>query len=432
MFSGKNKPDDDLNFDEFDVDLDGYSDAESGERTPASRVFSNTINYATSKVLNSGNVELFLEKSLPDEYGEVRSVADEVTGGVKDLYDGTIKDLKPAFRQLARSLDKIVPGDQDSFLKRKLLNVIEATTDRDGSERGQSEEEAREGSINAVIGDVFKEMQSSNAQVEAAKVEYQQAKEQKADRKEFVKDQIDTDRYTGMFGRVDSIATGVDRIVGYNENISTAYQKKSLELQLRSYYLQKDLTDASKVFFEQTRVQNESIVKNTALPEFVKITESERFREHARNSLYDAVTQGLFGDRQYVKDVFSNIRGKIKDKIESIKFGFDSVGSMADMYQTQKDMDEVSGTKTTFGKFVGDMGVTEAVKHFIIGKPAAYLKRKLKMNPIAILVKLVTRLKTHMLSLKIYAGMVISLPDTTGKKKNLCQTASLAVCGISS
>ena len=365
--TGENNPDPSLDFDQFDIDLDSMSEAESGDRTPVSRVFTNTIDFVKDKVLTGQNVDTFLTNALPEEYGEVTSLASNVTNEVNDLYDDAVKQVKPAINQLARTANKILPGSDDSFVKNKLKSLISATDRSSPSTADKSRQAIIDQNISMVIGDTFKEAVVAQAQI-ARSIE--QDTQKRDDVKDAISAQLDATRHKDIYERLDRIAVGTDRMVGYSEKVSTAYQKKALEIQLRSFYLQKELVDASRVFFEQSRIQGEAIVKNTGLPEFVKINESERFQEQMRNKLYDSVQEGLFGDREYIKQVAKRVRDKVKEKVSDVTSGMDMLTQAGEMYEMSKEMEELTGEKTTVWGKVKDAGIGAGIKYGI-GSTAA-------------------------------------------------------------
>src|SRR5690606_8385400 len=112
---------------------------------------------------------------------------------------------------------------------------------------------------------------------------------------------IDDKRFNDSFGIISSIDENVSRLTQYNERVNQAYQKKSLELQFRSYYTQKELLENTKKYFEVFKTQNEAITKNTGLPDSVKFQGIERLTNVSANKLWDSIHNRVVGDGSYIR-----------------------------------------------------------------------------------------------------------------------------------
>jgi hypothetical protein len=139
-----------------------------------------------------------------------------------------------------------------------------------------------------------------------------------------------------------SISTNISKIEAYNSTIQQAYQKKSLELQYRAYFLQVDQYKDQLRANEFSKANTEAIVKNTALPEFVKIKASEKFKDTMRNKFYDNISNGsLFtapGD--FIKKGFDRLGKKLSETVSDLKSGIEASGSLLEMFQDSLNNEE--------------------------------------------------------------------------------------------
>jgi hypothetical protein len=114
-------------------------------------------------------------------------------------------------------------------------------------------------------------------------------------------------------------------------------------------------------YFEVFKVQGDSIVKNTALPDFVKQRESERFKELSRTKFYDKIQTGLFGSGSGIERGIAKIKGLMKENIADFVSGMsDARDAMGDIYDAQDmlgSMDMGDGKKTSAMDMAMDMGV---------------------------------------------------------------------------
>jgi hypothetical protein len=130
-----------------------------------------------------------------------------------------------------------------------------------------------------------------------------------------------------------------------------------------------------------------AIAKNTGLPEFTKLENSERFKEITRNKFFGAVNDNLFQSRdKFVSNFITNAKKKIGNKISetvgNIRNVISEIESGADQLQSGAElMEQVGEDKSSVYTMAGGTlaGNFAADK---IGKTASsYLKKKLKDNP---------------------------------------------------
>ena len=98
--------------------------------------------------------------------------------------------------------------------------------------------------------------------------------------------QADTNVLLGALHRQTS------RLVGYNEQITADFQRKSLELQLRQYKLSVAAAKMQEGFYTNALKGLEVITKNTGLPEIVKATEHEKTTKILSRTLFGTTSKG--------------------------------------------------------------------------------------------------------------------------------------------
>ena len=128
-----------------------------------------------------------------------------------------------------------------------------------------------------------------------------------------------------------ALRVGQDRLVSYQDNITNAFQRKTLELQLKQYFVAREQFTVLEGFVKDTKVQLDSIVHNSALPDMVKMRSSESLKQELRNRFYGGLAESI-------QDHTSGLRGKIlqnaKAKIKDLGETFtNSIISAADMQE---------------------------------------------------------------------------------------------------
>lgn len=334
------KLDDELNFD-FDIDAFdnkfAIGEGNKDPRKPSVDIVKGTIEGAASTFKSPAFISKTIRDSLPEHYGEIFKTADQTTASLVSLYDDTIKEVKPQLSRLAKKVDRLVP-EESKFFKRLSEKFSELMGDEaSGYGKVSSEQLQEQGVANALAG-VFGAQQEIDNE-EKAKV----ASENRIEKA------IDQKRFTSQLSVLNNIDQNISRLTQYNEKINQAFQKKSLELQYRSFFTQTETLGQMKNYFEVFKVQNEAIVKNTALPEFVKIKDSERFKERAKNAFIDGMQRGLFGSSNIVETAGKRLRGKLTEKVNQFKEGME-MGMMgldsAEMMMEQQKMLAESGIET--------------------------------------------------------------------------------------
>jgi hypothetical protein len=155
------------------------------------------------------------------------------------------------------------------------------------------------------------------------------------------------------------IHDNIARLTSYNDNITQAFQKKSLELQMRSFFVQKELVDYSRKYQEVTTKQFDIIAKNTALPEFLKIHKNELFREELAKRTTGKIADKLFGKNNFVDNFFNRLTPYIGQKVSEISEGIQQGVSGIEMVEMGMDMNSQMGGSNAqfFGEQLGAMGI---------------------------------------------------------------------------
>ena len=253
-----NDPELDFNFDE---DMVGGINQEVNDGKARSPVMDALIGGAGGAAAEFAKPDLYLnvlDRALPEKsYGEIKSAGRDISKGVHDLYDQTSREIKPRLNQIIRKLESVTP-ESSSKLK-SFLKKWDERTAAEGTYKYNTED-SQEAAVQGTLNDIF------NFQHKQHKVD---------EAKQVVRDEIDGKRHKEVLNVSGAMARDVSILSQYTTSVTQAYQKKSLELQIRSYLLQSEYTKKSLEAITRAEAQREAITKNTALPEFVKITRSE-------------------------------------------------------------------------------------------------------------------------------------------------------------
>lgn len=336
----------DFSFDEFDegaINSQMNPAVKKGGRTPIDRVLKGTLKGAKDRAKDPSFIGSLVRKTLPPTYGEIVDTVDKVAGTASSLYDQAGRELKPQAARMAKRVDKLVP---DEYKKTKKITgkIAKLFGAEDGPSSAQlTKEQVQDQSIALVLAQTFGEQND--------KMQKMQAERDTENRMQNVVNRRVSQSSISLLSSIDS---NITRLTKYNDKINQAFQKKGLEVQYRTMYEIRDLTTAVKTFSEVTRNQMEAIAKNTSLPEFVKINNSERFKDLARTKFFDKVQNSFFGEgtavdrglKKIQKDVGSYISG-IKNGLETASMGIDGLEQVKELNATFRElgMEEISGAE---------------------------------------------------------------------------------------
>lgn len=313
--------DDELNSLNFDFAGDNVPD----DRSPSTKIRDAVMSSAKTKITDSTTYTKLAKRALPKEYGEAADNIAVVTDTMKKTYDTAAKQIKPVASDLAKQVDKLVP-ESAKRTKGVLKRIQEWGSDK--PQVSNDEEAQREQGIANEIADVFK-----------FQMQEQVRKDNEENANKRVQESLSFMRHKDQMSALNSMASSVRNLVLYNSRVNAAYQKKSLELQYRSYYLQADMLREAKQVGADTVARLDAIAKNTGLPDYVKLRTSEAFKEQMRNQFMQSMSSGLFGStRDFAKQFSSNLSKKALESVSKFgqaasaaSFGVEQISSMNDM-----------------------------------------------------------------------------------------------------
>lgn len=324
------KEDFDLDFDfDFDdeltdsIDLDiedniNSSANKGGKREAVLDTFKGAISGAKDVIFSNENIRTFTETALPDEYSAIFNTAESIGTSLSKVKENASKELKPIVGRLTKTLDKMVKSDESRTKKisdklKSMFSIYES----DRVSEAKQQEDSITSSLNEIFGKTIEAQATISAQTEARR-----------EAKERLDDQVELKKFNSQYSALTSIAQSTSILTQYQHSVTFNYQKKSLELQYRSYFILADLLNKSKEHFTKTNAHLENVVKNTGLPEFVKLQQKERFVEMARNKLFDKAQSRLFkGDQvdRAITAIGKSVTENVSDVFSAFVEGFEGL-----------------------------------------------------------------------------------------------------------
>lgn len=349
---------------DVDLDFDNFDFGDKPQKTKKDRhpVLTSAKNFAKGSIgglksaaTDRAKIAKAIRAGMPREYGEIMDRTGDFNTQLSSLYNDAATKIKPELQKITKQVDKLVPEEMKRT--KGILSKIKKTLGVDDKNRFETDsEEARaEGMMQAQLAEVFAVQAEDSVKSRA---------EDRAERK--IKDKVDAKRFESSFGLLNSINVNMARMSNYTTKVNSAFQKKSLELQYRSYFVQQDLLKTTKALAVLLDERTEAIQKNTGLPDFVKRTKSEDFREMTRRKMMNAAG-GFLG--RGVKNLVKAGKDKMETyltMLQQASLGLDMAVDAKEMLKTQKELSESfgmedSGKSGMAGDLFASLGVDWAV-----------------------------------------------------------------------
>lgn len=329
---------DDFGFDsdlDFSLEGDPYKSVIKPNRSPVIEVLKGVRQGATSEVKSSNFFKNLVKHALPRGYGDAISLTEKSSRTLKNLYDNTQREIKPMTEDLKRTVARAIPHVEQKLPKNIADKLKEWSKPNSGSGTSMNADEARDAGIQMQLAEIFK-LQSETQVRENAK----------SSAKDSIKEGIAFTRHRDQLSQLDAMRIGIQQVANYQTNITTPYQRKSLELQYRQYFVAVDSLEENRKLAQVVSRQLDAIAHNTALPEFSKIQKSERFEEIVRNKFLTKTADTLFGKRGgFVDRIGKNAAALMREKVdgfkESVRGGIEMAEQGMDAHDTMRSMAEM-------------------------------------------------------------------------------------------
>lgn len=337
----------DFNFGDYDSEYKEPKD----DRTPISSGAKAAFKSFKSNIGNKQNIEKMFRTVLPRGYGEALDVYDASAMELGGLYDSAAEALQPAKNEIKNVVRKLTPKI-DSVIPKKLADKLKGWS-KDTSSNEWSSSSSDNGELERTIAEIFGAQNKQREADRALSVSDEQ-----------IKQGIEQVRHRDNVGYLRGIWESTDRLAQYQDNVLVNYQKKTLELQVRSYRVHVES------FAEQKRInavlaQNSAnIVKNTGLPDFVKSKATEHFAEITRNKFLNDIRDSFFGtNKEYMQTFAKNIHKNVMATVGGIADGVGLGGSLASMALDDDEFGPKKSKSEQVGGYIGQ-GAGMAARHY--------------------------------------------------------------------
>lgn len=354
--------------DEFDLDDDdldlggdfddafGEFDAEMGDhkkRNPVARLGGKFLGGIKDTVFSKPFQKEMISKNLPDGYSTAFDTVDQTIMAGQDLYNTAREGAETSIKELKKGA-KILSKEMQGKRTKRLGDWLARWGDDGGGRYNDTSVDPEMAAIAAMMGDIFAEKQAEmNNQDPDRPATKKEARETEF-QEEQVKGQVQSNMHLGMMNRdIQLMRENTDRLVSYQDQVTDKFRKKLLEINIRQYFTQRKIADATQQNLEMSKSAFEKIIHNTNLPDIVKMKNMELGHQLMKEKFFGNVVGG-FSDRfantsrriiqkgqREIKRFFADLGSNISMGVDGLQGAVDQFGSGAEEGMGQESMSDM-------------------------------------------------------------------------------------------
>ena len=286
----------------LDNDSMEMEDDDSDERGSVGKVVKNVKKGFLDSFTSDpkGKMIKFVDNAMPKSIEREMNFFKETSSEVMKVYEKSSNELKSGMKSTIDIVQNKI--NQDSKLHKflgkisKKLEVDEATG---ASNKGPSEDD--------LISNTLTELFTKGKKIDEI-----------TDKVKDIKENKKFEHHTLQNNRLIS---SVETISKFHQEYTLNYYKKSIELKLKTLFVNKELLEVTKTSSETAIRQFEAIVKNTSLPDLVKYKNTEQLGETIHSRMRENMADMFLSAARPLEVLKTNMVGKVQETIDNVLNG---------------------------------------------------------------------------------------------------------------
>ena len=337
----------DIDFAEFDGGFGSESNIKSPEKGRVASEVATGMWETVKDQIKAPDLKQFGElakDTLPTDIQYSTSELIDLPGGIRETIEKNMGPLKKEVRDATKLMSTMLPKEgKIAEILNKITNKL--SDGQSSGESGPSKEAQQAASIAAAIGEVMGDVS------------------QRQEAANNVRAAVENERFANTNNILIKILSSNEAISHYNHKVTDKYYRKSLELQYQQLYTAKEHLEVTRLGIETTKSQLEYVIKNTALPDLIKLRNSEQLKETLKNRFRESLADSFYGDWNPLTKFTKNIKTKISDTMQGITEGFSTFNQMGGMVDMMNGMGDMGMSKSQMaGSMLADMMLGGAKK----------------------------------------------------------------------
>jgi hypothetical protein len=199
----------------------------------------------------------------------------------------------------------------------------------------------------------------------AKMIESTEARNDRAEAEQRIREEINFRKDLNQLEISNHIVANLDRLINFENTVTTNYYKKSLDLQYRLLDTAQQSLELGKLNADTSKNQLEAVIKNTSLPDVVKVRSAEVIKMLAVQNTANSAMKSLFGEGSRVDRIKQKLAGVAKQKIGSFAYGLQSANTGVDMLEGLKEQSSMMGGGSGMAATMGGSMAGDAVRNFL-------------------------------------------------------------------
>lgn len=360
--------DDSLDFgNDFEDAFGGFDEEETPKkRNPVARLGGKMVGGIKDTFFSRQMQRELLSKNAPDGYTTIYDTLDSGLNASKDLYNTAKEGAGKSVDELKKGAKILSKEVGDNRLGRMLGRWGES-----GQSMGNGPEMDRdEMELASIMGSIFQEQQEQRFSDEPSSVRESISDELQ---EEQTRSTVQSTMQLGaMTGEISKLRINSDRMISYQDQVTTNYRKKMMEISIRHYLTSRKTTDLTKQHLEMSKSAFEKLVHNTNLPDILKMHNLELGHQMLKEKFFGSAISG-FNDRfgnvgqriinksqKEIRRFFNDFGAAISTGVMGLQDAADNFGSSADKSMGGDGYSDLAASlaggaiASKAGKWVGD------------------------------------------------------------------------------
>ena len=264
-------------------------------------------------------IKRFVETAVPRGIQKEVGFVGETVNSIKEVYQKDAKELRSNSKELIDIIKSKMP---DNSGVKNILNKISSKLGIDDDSPGYSGPTQDE-MIAETLDNLFKQKDARESTREAISE---------------IKENHKFEHESKLTGRIIS---NLEMKNDFDKNFTINYYRKSIELKMKTMLITKELLETTRTSQQGFKAQFEAIIKNTSLPDLIKLKNSEQTKEAFKQRFRENLTDMFYATATPLENMKNNIIAKTKETISNLG-SYLNMGLMgANMGSTMGDMNSM-------------------------------------------------------------------------------------------
>ena len=383
---------DDLNFDDlgdFD-DFGGFDDMEpsTGKRKVFSRLLGGFKDGVKASFTDPKNHRTVIKEALPKGYSRIYDSAEFAVESTSDLMNEARRGYGQNRDQMKRAMRELLPSFGEGTSSTKVGQRLKAWSEDIRSPDVSEDIDPEQAFLATEVGDVFGTPGGSAAGGRSSpedKARKGRQISESAQRKlmehasrtsQILSDRMGLQTQQEMVRHLSGMHSELQRLTAYQDQVTNAYQRKSLEIKYRHYFVARKSLDVMMQTLDLNKASYEKIIVNTSLPEAVKIQSSEHAQMILREKFLGDVIQPASASFQAVgRRIVQKGKAQIQNFFKELGA---NLGNLTDATSSMLGPDSGLDPAEVLGDVAGQAAGSYGIKK-LSGKAAKFLGRNEKL-----------------------------------------------------